>query len=140
MTAGSICFIGCMVGLIALASDGPSGWIIFPTILALALNWFLFRTFRIKSYRRKQAEIYAENERDFRRSREIRQILAGLADTRSTEFSVVESALPGEWRPFRVERAISQSLRGEIVGDFQVNYWLGGGVSVASCRGNRFRT
>ena len=68
----------------------------------------------LKKYKPERAKILSNNEIDFAKSCQLREILKKFSTLRSVSLPVVEGVIPGEWRPFRVEHALSNSLRAEV--------------------------
>lgn len=74
------------------------------------------RLWRPKDYRRDILEVYRANARDLYRSRKLAELLAPLRDTDPIGFPVANEMVGNEWIPFRVERGLTGSMRGEICG------------------------
>lgn len=74
------------------------------------------RLFRRQHYRSARLKVYLANARDFRQSRKLAAVLAPLQSAALVDFPVANNMIGGEWKPFRVERGVTGSIRGEIAG------------------------
>lgn len=116
-------------GTTALALFGTCPWL--APLIGLAILGLIFLFFHWLPrhlYRRcgtpKKNQILAENARDYSVAQALRtQIFPRFASTRSDGFPLRESEVPGQWRPFRVEHFVSQSLRGDLTGKICLNLW-----------------
>lgn len=86
-------------------------------LLRLWRNTGMFsRLFRRQRYRNARFKVYLANARDFHQSRKLATALAPLRSADLIDFPVANNVIGGEWKPFRVERGVTGSIRGEIVG------------------------
>ena len=74
------------------------------------------RLFRRQRYRSAQLKVYLANARDFRQARKLAAALAPLQSAALVDFPLANNMIGGEWKPFRVERGVTGSIRGEIAG------------------------
>ncbi|HEV3244916.1 MAG TPA: hypothetical protein VG102_00995 [Candidatus Paceibacterota bacterium] len=72
------------------------------------------RAFKADSYRRARFRILLENARDRRRARKLDVALTSLRTADVTCFPAANNVIGDTWRPFRVERGVTASMRGEI--------------------------
>jgi hypothetical protein len=88
--------------------------LIISSIIAASwlIPWIIFGM----SYHRKKQAILKENEEDYHQSLQLKDGLEKFTSTNATDFSVVEDDVAGDWRPFRIEHLVSNSMRGDIVG------------------------
>lgn len=101
--------------LLAIVSFGASGVIvgIISSTLLVAV-WVRTSYFFFNKYRIKREKILRDNEVDFAKACQLRETLEKFSALRASSLPVVEGAVPGEWKPFRVEHALSNSLRAEV--------------------------
>jgi hypothetical protein len=98
-----------------------NGYIFFGGI-AIILTWWALSWLMVgRTYRKNQASIILQNEADFNRSLQLREGLHRFKMTDVADYPVAEKGIEGDWKPFRVEHFISNSLRGEIVGEIELH-------------------
>lgn len=74
------------------------------------------RLFRRSSYRKARMKVLLANARDYRRSGKLWAALDALRSSNVEAFSVADNSIGSDWKPFRVERGLTGSMRGEIGG------------------------
>lgn len=84
--------------------------------LASLCTIFEATPFKILTYRRDRDALLESNRVDWQRAQALGGVFGRFTQARSTDYSVTEPELPGTWRPFRVEHALSAQLRGTIRG------------------------
>ena len=72
------------------------------------------RLFDSEKYRRALLPVYRANARDYHRSQKLETALATLETADIVDFPVANGLIGGDWKPFRVERGLTSSMRGEI--------------------------
>lgn len=76
-------------------------------------GWFR-RWWHPDGYRLVLMKVYRANARDFRLSQKLAAALVPLQRVNPISIPVVDAGIGGDWRPFRVERGLTASMRGEI--------------------------
>ena len=74
------------------------------------------RLWRREHYRRDLLTVYRDNARDLYQSMRLAAVLAPLQTAEPIAFPVANDAVGDEWKPYRVERGLTGSMRGEICG------------------------
>lgn len=77
----------------------------------------LGRLWRHEDYRRDLLKVYRANARDLYRSMKLAVVLASLRNADPIVFPIANDMVGDKWVPFRVERGLTGSMRGEIRGD-----------------------
>ncbi|MBI4135995.1 MAG: hypothetical protein HY481_00380 [Candidatus Vogelbacteria bacterium] len=121
VTSFFMVFLGFVI-FVAAEPRGAGYWRNFLMVLlagggalmvTVLISWFLYQS---RGRPRKQ-KIYEDNAEDYARAECLKtQIFPRFSGTRSDEFPLKETELPGSWRAFKVEHFASQSLRGDITG------------------------
>lgn len=99
-------------GTMHLAFKGRSVWIL--VIGAAAVLWF--STKQVMQWRRKRCLWLKFNEFDYRRSVALQDVFAKFNNIRSSEVALIESAMPGSWRPYSIEPYVGSSTHGTFSG------------------------
>ena len=74
------------------------------------------RLFRQSSYRNARMKVLLANARDYRRSGKLWKALSTLRISPLDAFASTGTPIGGDWKPFRVDRGMTGSMRGEISG------------------------
>lgn len=102
------------------------GWALLYTFLGLVAPTIPLKIFLKRPSRQSARAIYLTNQRDHERSVALQEVLTRFATTPSADLSVIESELPGEWRPFAIEHHVSSTIRGELSGQLHVGWTFSG--------------
>lgn len=78
-------------------------------------GWFK-RMRRPSQFRHAIMKIYLTNARDYRLAQRLARALADIQTESLTAYPIANPTIGGDWRPFRVERGLTASMRGEIGG------------------------
>lgn len=115
--------ISVLVGVISMseAVRAKNGYIFLGGIAIILTWWALSWLIVGKTYRKNRASIILQNEADFNRSLQLKEGLHRFKTAEVTDYPVTEKGIEGDWKPFRVEHFISNSLRGEIVGEIELH-------------------
>ncbi len=104
-------FLGAILVAILLEKAETIFNILFFSILLLA-NVIIMVTY----WNRNKKKIFAENAEDYNMAIRVKELLDEYSSRSVAEYPVLEKEITGDWRPFRVEHFLSNSLRGEITG------------------------
>ncbi len=115
--------ISVLVGFISMseAVRAKNGYIFLGGIAIILIWWALSWLIVGRAYRKNRASIILQNETDFNRSLQLKEGLHRFKTAEVTDYPVTEKGIEGDWKPFRVEHFISNSLRGEIVGEIELH-------------------
>lgn len=109
----------------AKKSPQEASWIFFGLLILGTAVLFIF-------FCRKWKKISDWNAEDYGRSLLLETILEKFSSTKVSDFSIIEDKIISQWKPFRVEYFLSDSLRAEIKGDIHLE---GGGLFHAVLNG-----
>lgn len=114
--------------LMAIANDKYAAWGLIlawtwgAAIMLAGFAWGLTALFVIRSFRRQQARIIADNEDDYDHSLRLKVILDRFQRTPVSDFPVVENPVAGRWNVFRVEHFVGVSGHGSFSGTINFRF------------------
>ena len=106
-----------------ISKDIQLAGVIIVLVLCCA-PYFIWR-----SYWRTRNAIIAENKEDYHRSLLLANVLEKFATSNATDFPVSETTIRDGWKPFRIEHAISNSLKAEMSGSLRGGLFGPGSMS-----------
>lgn len=112
--AAAITVLALIVGLIwsaGIQSGKPLLWAGVISLTVWLLSMLLF-----KKWRKGRRSIFSQNEADYNLSLRLKDALKKISSVKSSNFPVTDQAIGSQWKPFRVEHFISNSLKAEITG------------------------
>lgn len=80
------------------------------------LGWIVLFVIQRKRWRKSCRSIFSQNEADYNLSLRLKDALKKISSVKSSNFPVTDQAIGSQWKPFRVEHFISNSLKAEITG------------------------
>ncbi len=125
---GIVVFVGLIIGVPSDPDQSRVTDVVMLITLGIAITFTLImRLLRRRRYLERREDILAENAKDYHNSLALAGGLGELMRQYALH-SVKEDFVPGEWRPFRVEHHLSQSIRGELSASVQMYGWWRGEV------------
>lgn len=98
------------------SSSTPYAFIWGTVLLLIMITWMTVRLIRGRAYRRDQAFILEENERDYDASLRLQVVLDGFNRTPVSTYSITEPMQAGDWRVFRVEHFMGSNAHAMFAG------------------------
>lgn len=112
---------GISVMCILTLATADNGYILLGGTGVILTLWAILWLKKRRTWRSNEANIILQNEVDYNRSLQLKEALQKFETAKASDFSVTEKSVEGEWKPFRVEHFVSNSLRGEIIGDIALH-------------------
>ncbi|MFZ2893562.1 MAG: hypothetical protein WA072_02640 [Candidatus Moraniibacteriota bacterium] len=115
-------FISVLAAGVSLVGGGleKDPMFLFYGLVVMAAVWTGSYLAMGRRWHRNRKKILSDNLNDYRQSQNLERVLKSFTATRSSNFPILERAIRGDWKPFRVEHFLSNSLRGTFVGDVRL--------------------
>ena len=107
---------------------------LYGSVIALGM-WSIMGMLRRGRWKRSRQEILLRNKIDHELSLKLKEGLRIFATTKSSAFPITEKAVEGDWRPFRVEHFLSNSLRGGFLGEGKISMSFMAGFAKGHIKG-----
>jgi hypothetical protein len=90
-------------------------WFLYWLGFSLITWLFIFKK-NGKKWKKGRQTIFSRNEADYNLSLRLKNALEKISSVKSSNFPVTDQAVGSQWKPFRVEHFVSNSLKAEITG------------------------